>query len=68
MTDYFDWKYYINKYNDLQKANINTKEKALNHWLKYGIKEKRICNEIFNGVDFKKYALANNIDINMSIN
>lgn len=55
MTDYFDWKYYINKYKDLK--NINTKEKALNHWLKYGIKEKRICNKIFEDVNFKNFTL-----------
>jgi hypothetical protein len=38
---YFDWKYYIARYTDLQRAGINTKEKALTHWNKYGKKEGR---------------------------
>jgi hypothetical protein len=62
MEDYFDWMFYINKYKDLH--NLNTKEKALNHWIKYGIKEKRICNKIFNNVNFLKYAKDNKLDYN----
>ncbi len=42
--DNFDWEFYINKYTDLKKAGINTKEKAFLHWITYGKKEKRICN------------------------
>ena len=44
----FDWKYYVNYYKDLRKAGINTKEKAYNHWIKYGKKEKRICKKEIN--------------------
>jgi hypothetical protein len=40
----FDWQYYINRYPDLQKAQINTYEKALKHWKTYGKKEGRVCN------------------------
>ena len=40
----FDWKSYISNYEDLRKANINTKEKAWNHWINYGRKEGRNCN------------------------
>lgn len=40
----FNWKYYINKYDDLKKANINTKVKAWEHWIKFGEKELRSCN------------------------
>ena len=40
----FDWKYYINRYYDLQKANIDTKNKAWNHWTCFGLKELRSCN------------------------
>ena len=37
----FDWETYVNNYPDLQKANINTEEKALWHWNKFGQKESR---------------------------
>ena len=42
--DKFDWQFYVNYYKDLQKANINTKDKALKHWLRFGRREGRICN------------------------
>ena len=42
MTDLFDWKFYINEYPDLQKANIDNYEKAFAHWNEYGKKEKRL--------------------------
>lgn len=34
----FDWSKYINYYEDLNK--LNTKEKAWDHWIKHGKKEK----------------------------
>lgn len=37
----FDWKTYVENYEDLRKANINTYETALQHWNKYGKKEGR---------------------------
>ncbi len=40
----FDWEFYCNYYEDLRRANINTKEMALNHWNKYGKYEDRIIN------------------------
>jgi hypothetical protein len=40
----FDWENYINMYEDLKLAGINTKKKAWNHWIVYGQKEGRICN------------------------
>lgn len=40
----FDWKFYVNYYNDLQMTNIKTKKNAIRHWIKYGEKENRICN------------------------
>lgn len=45
MEDYFDWKYYVSKYKDLQNANINTYDKALKHWKMFGMREGRICNQ-----------------------
>jgi len=44
---YFDWNFYVNNYYDLQLAKIDTKEKAVDHWIKYGKKEGRICSPIF---------------------
>jgi GR25 family glycosyltransferase involved in LPS biosynthesis len=41
--DKFDWKYYVNSHDDLQKAGINTHEKAYSHWIAYGKKENRKC-------------------------
>lgn len=40
----FNWKYYVNRYQDLKKANINTKKKAWEHWIQFGEKELRSCN------------------------
>ena len=43
----FDWKFYVKIYPDLQKAGINTEEKALEHYTKYGKNEKRrVCRII----------------------
>ena len=42
----FDWEYYINIYPDLQKAQINTEEKAILHYLNFGIKENRKTHKI----------------------
>ncbi len=44
----FDWVFYVNYYEDLQKAKIDTEEKALKHWNRYGKKEGRICH--FNSI------------------
>ena len=41
LPDDFNWKSYVNKYTDLQKAKINTKEKAEHHWLHNGRYEGR---------------------------
>jgi hypothetical protein len=37
----FDWVKYTNYYTDLKDDNIDTIEKAWNHWIKYGEKEGR---------------------------
>jgi len=44
----FDWKMYVGKYGDLQKANIDTEEKAWTHAKKHGRKKKE-NRDIFNG-------------------
>lgn len=40
----FNWRYYIDRYVDLQKANINSKRSAWNHFITTGKKELRSCN------------------------
>jgi hypothetical protein len=55
----FDWEYYINRYKDLQLANITTKELALAHWIKYGKKEGRICNNINTTFIYLLYSYEN---------
>ena len=37
----FDWQTYLNNYDDLKRADINTKDAALQHWLTYGKNEGR---------------------------
>ena len=49
--DSFDWQTYINNYEDLRNAGINTKQKAWMHWINHGIKEGRVytsLNDIIN--------------------
>ena len=44
----FEWKTYVGKYGDLQKANIDTEEKAWNHAKRHGQRKKE-NRDIFNG-------------------
>lgn len=39
----FDWKYYINHYQDLN--NISSRNKAIKHWIEHGQFENRIYNQ-----------------------
>ena len=55
MDENFKWEDYINLYKDLSNAGINTKEKALEHWNKYGKKEGRKCSKKEFIFDWKKY-------------
>ena len=41
----FDWEFYVSYYDDLKKANKNTYEKAINHYLKHGEKECRFYSK-----------------------
>jgi hypothetical protein len=41
--DNFNWKAYVSKYGDLQRAGINTLDKAWNHYINNGRKENRIA-------------------------
>ncbi len=52
---YFDWQYYINRYKDLKTSGINNNLSALNHWVRHGLKENRICNKIFENLNLKDY-------------
>lgn len=42
----FDWKFYIESYDDLKKANIDTEQKAIDHYYKYGYNENRRTHNI----------------------
>ena len=43
---HFNYSYYITKYPDLQRLNINNEKKAIAHYITYGKNEFRIINEI----------------------
>jgi len=43
---YFDWKFYINVYDDLRKAGVNDEQKAIQHFSNFGYKEKRRTHPI----------------------
>ena len=49
--DSFNWKAYVRRYKDLQKAKINTMQKAIEHYLMLGKDEGRIIEF---GYDFTK--------------
>lgn len=42
----FDWKFYLNNYPDLKANGITNENKAKQHWLRYGVDEKRIYKEV----------------------
>ena len=44
----FDWKFYVNIYDDLKKAGITTEKKAKWHYYKNGCKENRRITKIIN--------------------
>ena len=39
--DNFDWDTYINNSDNLIETKINTKNKAIKHWIKYGKNKKK---------------------------
>jgi hypothetical protein len=58
----FNWKFYVNKYDDLK--NLNTEEKARYHWNHYGKREGRISHNF----KWTNYLLLNNDLIKAGIN
>jgi FkbM family methyltransferase len=67
----FDWGFYLNFYEDLKNSGLKTKNDAINHYLNYGFKEKRIINsnylpkkEIPKDFDWEFY-LNHNHDLKM---
>jgi len=50
---YFDSEYYYNFYNDIKKANITTRNRLLRHWIRFGFKENRVCNKIFENINLQ---------------
>ena len=55
IIDTFDWQEYINNYADLKQAKIDTKEKAWNHWINYGVREGRSYNPNYINFNWKEY-------------
>ena len=55
LREYFDYEEYLKKYPDLVKSDINTSEKALNHFINHGIDEGRTCNLL--NFDWKQYLI-----------
>jgi len=56
----FDWKYYIERYDDLKLLGINNKKLAIQHYKNYGKNENRFRNRITEA----KYYKLNDIDKN----
>ena len=72
----FDWKFYIEKNNDLRQSGILTKELAIKHWIECGKFEDRkfksIINKSNNNINIKtvtfenfdwKFYIINNLDL-----
>lgn len=60
---HFDYEYYINKYIELKNYSKN---KATNHFLNIGLKEKRIFNKLLEDLDIEEYKNCNPECYNMS--
>jgi hypothetical protein len=54
----FDWKTYINNYDDLK--DFDSKKKAWDHWIKNGKKEKRVLFDIHKQIEENYIELKNN--------
>lgn|GEM_PF-5570213 len=57
----FQWKQYIRMYPDLEQNGINTKGKAIRHWLVFGKKEGRVCAGSIPGMTTVNIMAANGI-------
>ena len=57
----FDWKYYLEYYEDLVKGGICTEEYAKNHYLIHGKYENRIYCELNQDDNYFKYFIPKNI-------
>ena len=65
--DTFNWQLYLQNYEDLCSAGINTKKDAWNHWINCGIQEGRKSNIIsILGFDLNIFRKFNNEYINLS--
>lgn len=58
LTKYFEYEFYISKYKDTSDFSKN---KALNHFLNIGMKEKRVFNTKLNNFDYE-YFINNNFN------
>ena len=64
----FDWEFYLNYYPDLKKQGIDNKNSAKRHYMMFGLKEGRVCNQdmIIKNTN-KEYKINKNITINILI-
>ena len=53
MNEIFDWKYYVNKYDDLKESGITNYKRAYAHWQKCGRQENRYPNKQMEFLDKK---------------
>lgn len=44
--EWFDWKFYLNEYEDLRREGICTREACVTHWVRYGKHEGRVCRSL----------------------
>lgn len=55
LRNYFDYKFYLNTYPNLEKNGILTEKQAFIHFLKYGLRENNKCNKSEEYFDHKFY-------------
>jgi hypothetical protein len=60
---YYSWRFYTLSYPDLIAMNITTEEKAAQHWLAYGQKERRQA-----AFDWRRYLRLNNDLVRAGVN
>lgn len=58
----FDWNFYIESYDDLKKSKIDTQQKAISHYFKYGHKENRRTHKIISDKYVEEFSNFVNLD------
>ena len=58
----FDWREYVNSYEDLKFSGINSFEKAFQHWIYYGKKEGRVFKKLSKSNDEEEENVLTNFN------